>query len=276
MPASISAEVKIATTIRPLKLIAEAIVQDMGLVTSIVEARQSPHHYTMSPSDRVALDQADLLIWIGPKFETYLADFFQHAKNAKEVITAIEMPDLIIYNISSDQIDSHLWLDSRNALLIAQQITQIVIRLDDSNAANYRDNLNKFRSEIDRANIDITAAFSDSTRNSYAVYHDAYQYFEIQFGLSHQFVLLRNPEVEPGIQEILLARKRLREQAPQCLLREYGSNAALIETMLADHELKTITVDLLGFEVTSPTQGYIELMEKVTLSFTNCLYRIDN
>ena len=230
----------------------------------------------MSPSDRVALDQADLLIWIGQKFETYLADFFQHAKHAKEVITAIEMPDLIIYNISSDQIDSHLWLDSRNALLIAQQITQIVIRLDDSNAANYRDNLNKFRSEIDRANIDIMAAFSDSTRNSYAVYHDAYQYLEIQFGLSHQFVLLRNPEVEPGIQEILLARKRLREQAPQCLLREYGSNAALIETMLADHELKTITVDLLGFEVTSPTQGYIELMGKVTLSFTNCLYRIDN
>ncbi len=70
---------QIATTIRPLQLIAEAIVKDVqapGSVKSVIGAGQSPHHYSLSPSSRVVLERADLLIWIGPEFEVYLADLF--------------------------------------------------------------------------------------------------------------------------------------------------------------------------------------------------------
>ncbi|MBL4729432.1 MAG: zinc ABC transporter substrate-binding protein, partial [Gammaproteobacteria bacterium] len=56
----------IVTTIKPLQMIAEAVVQEYGSVSSIVDAQQSPHHFTVSPSDRIALARADMTVWIGP------------------------------------------------------------------------------------------------------------------------------------------------------------------------------------------------------------------
>jgi len=60
------ADVNVVTTIKPLQLIAQAVIKDHGSVSSIVDPQQSPHHFSLSPSDRIALARADLAVWIGP------------------------------------------------------------------------------------------------------------------------------------------------------------------------------------------------------------------
>ncbi|NQV69481.1 MAG: zinc ABC transporter substrate-binding protein [Pseudohongiella sp.] len=270
------ADVNITTTIRPLQLIAETIVQDHGTVTAIIAANQSPHHYVMSPSNRLALAEADLLVWIGPTFETYLADFFVPLKDSRKLLTVSEDENLIRHDIVPGQLDAHLWLDSRNAVLIAESISRAASEQDSAHAAVFRENLNRFKASIDSLNIEIEAAVAASPRAGYAVYHNAYQYFEKQFGLEHQFALLRNPEVQPGIREIVAVRRRFAEEKPRCLLLEPDSNPDLVATAVAGQQLTTLTVDLLGHKVSShqaATQsGYIELMKNVANDFVSCLY----
>ncbi|PCJ24300.1 MAG: hypothetical protein COA96_09900 [SAR86 cluster bacterium] len=266
------ADVNITTTIRPLQLIAEAIVQDKGSVTAIVSASQSPHHYSMSPSDRIALAQADLLIWIGPEFETYLADFFTQRSSSEHVLTLLQADNIILHNIVDGQVDAHLWLDSRNAILIAELITQQASKLDKQNEALFKENLNQFKTQINELNRETEATLSVSPRKSYAVYHNAYQYFEKQFGLNHRFAMLVDPEVQPGIQEIISVRRRFQEQSPECLFIEPDSNLDLVNTTLAGHQLSTTTIDLLGVRITSRQGAYIELMENMARDFASCLY----
>ncbi|MBL4581112.1 MAG: zinc ABC transporter substrate-binding protein [Gammaproteobacteria bacterium] len=265
-------DVSIVTTIKPLQMIAEAVVQEYGSVSSIVDAQQSPHHFTVSPSDRIALARADITVWIGPSFETRISDFFMQAQLKAKTITVIDTPGLRVHTIGNGQLDAHLWLDSSNAIRIATAIAERAAELDPVNAASYSQNLESFGVEIESRNQQIEQRFKAPSKANYAVYHNAYQYFEQQFGLQHDMVILQDPEVQPGIREIIQLRSQVNEQRPSCLLLDFDSSLELVNTVLNGHELKLITVDLLGSNVDSSENTYSEFISNLTDDFYRCLY----
>jgi len=269
---------QIATTIRPLQLIAEAIVKDVqapGSVKSVIGAGQSPHHYSLSPSSRVVLERADLLIWIGPEFEVYLADLFaqmaESDSGSKSTLTAMQLDGINLHKLTATQVDAHLWLDSTNALKIAAAIARFAVEFDSLNADAYEENLSQFTREIESMNVEIASSLALTAR-PYIVYHNAYQYFEKQFGLDHQLSLLSDPETQPGIRELLATRRRIKEESPQCLILEPDSNPNLIATILSGHELSRVTIDLLGYNMNAESGSYIKFMRGVAAAFRNCLY----
>lgn len=262
----------IVTTIKPLQLIAESLIQDNGSVFSIVDSRQPPHHFTVSPSDRVALSRADMAVWIGPLFETHLADFFMHKDMQDKTTTLIEAPGLLLHNTTDNQIDAHLWLDLSNAVKIAEIIAEQVISLDPQREEFYRNNLKIFKANIKSTIHQIEQKLLAQPKADYAVYHNAYQYFERQFGLQHAIVILQNPEVPPSIREIVQLRQQFQQRTPSCLLSEINESADLVNTVLNGHELKSIPVDLLGYRVNSDQDGYIQFISSIADDFTRCLY----
>ncbi len=267
------ADVTVATTIRPLQFIADAIVGTQGRVVAIIDEQDSPHNYSISPSDRINLERADLLVWIGPEFEIFLNDIFEIKSSTGNVINVSNIAGLTIQTLAAQQNDPHLWLDTDNAVLIAEQLANRLIDLDVSNSEIYLQNLATFRRKMENTNQEITALLSEPADDTYLVYHNAYQYFEKQFGLSHQFELLSDPEIQPSMRDILALRNRVQELTPSCLLKETDSNPALIATMLGGHELKQITIDLLGYLVDEGSDAYPQLMKNVATSFANCLFR---
>lgn len=246
-------------------------MQEYGVVTSIVSGQQSPHQFTISPSDRRALGEADMLIWIGADFEIYLADFFEQESRAEITLNTLQLTGLTLYDAAADQLDAHLWLDTGNASKIAEAVAERLSRLDEANASHYRQNLAHFRRGLENTNREISELLQRSPGRSYVVFHNAYQYFEKQFGLQHQFALLNDPETEPGIRQILSTRERISVNKPHCLLHEFTSSMELIGTMLDGYELKTVVVDLLG-EKLSAEDGYIGLISNVAAKFSSCLY----
>ena len=266
------ADVNIVTTIKPLQMIAEAVVQEYGSVSSIVDPQQSPHHFNVSPSDRVNLARADIAVWIGPLFETHISDFFEQAGFKAKTITVIDTLGLQLHSVGDGQIDAHLWLNSSNAVRIAKAIAERAAEMDPVNEASYHQNLEKFSSEIGSKNRQIAQKFQAPSATNYAVYHNAYQYFEKQFGLQHEMVILQDPEVQLGIREIIELRRQVNEQQPSCLLVEFDSSSDLVSTVLNGHELKQITVDLLGSNVNPRGNVYSEYIATLADDFYQCLY----
>jgi zinc transport system substrate-binding protein len=253
-------------------MIAEAVVQEYGSVSSIVDPQQSPHHFTVSPSDRINLARADMAVWIGPLLETHISDFFVQAGFKAKTITVIDIPGLQLHSIGDGQLDTHLWLDSSNAVRIAKVIAERAADMDPVNAISYHQNLEKFSSEIESKNLEIAQKFQSPSATKYGVYHNAYQYFEQQFGLQHDMVILQDPEVQPGIRETIALRRQVNDQRPSCLLLDFDSSSDLVNTVLNDHELKQITVDLLGKNVNSSENAYSEFIANLADDFYECLY----
>ncbi|WP_018403373.1 zinc ABC transporter substrate-binding protein [Marinobacter gelidimuriae] len=67
-----AAETNIVTSIKPLELLVRAVATDDVTVTSLVAPGGSPHNYTLRPSQRRALEQADAIFWVGPEVESFL------------------------------------------------------------------------------------------------------------------------------------------------------------------------------------------------------------
>jgi zinc transport system substrate-binding protein len=266
------ADVNIVTTIKPLQMIAEAVVQEYGSVSSIVDPQQSPHHFNVLPSDRVNLARADMVVWIGPLFETRISDFFEQVDFKAKTITVIDILGLQLHGVGDGQIDAHVWLNSSNAVRIAKAIAEQAAEMDPVNEASYHQNLRKFISQIESTNRQIAQKFQAPSATNYAVYHNAYQYFEKQFGLQHEMVILLDPEVQPGIREIIELRRQVKRQQPSCLLVEFDSSSDLVSTVLNGHELKQITVDLLGSNVNPRGNVYSEYIATLADDFYQCLY----
>ena len=264
-----SAQVSIATTVRPLQLIAESIVGESGTVTSIVGRQDSPHQFVLTPSDRLAIASADLLIWIGPELEVYLADFLNDESRSGSIITVLENPALTIHKIN-DEIDAHFWLNSDNGIALAKEIKDRLIEIDQAQAAQYQSRFESFVAEIETTNRDLTERFSTS-HNNYLVYHNAYQYFERQFGLQHSVALLADPETQPGIQHILRTRELVENSMPNCLLVELESSMELATTLTDGMDIRTVSVDHLGYDVLPSDNPYRQLLLQVAESFESCI-----
>ncbi|MCT4657040.1 MAG: zinc ABC transporter substrate-binding protein [Cohaesibacter sp.] len=69
-----SAAPKVVTTIAPVHSITQAILGDVSKAEMLVPQNASPHSTDFRPSQAKALQQADLVVWVGPGIETFLID----------------------------------------------------------------------------------------------------------------------------------------------------------------------------------------------------------
>ena len=66
------AQVTVLSSIQPLALLAQDLVAPGDRVERLLDADRSPHHYQLKVSDRRLLQNADIVVWIGPELETFL------------------------------------------------------------------------------------------------------------------------------------------------------------------------------------------------------------
>lgn len=263
-------EVSVTVSIRPLQLIAQAIVEDRGTVHSIVDSQDSPHNYSLTPTDRINMQQADLLLRVSPEFEIFLVDIFASQSRSKPLITAASISGISLHNLDDGSADLHLWLNTENAISIAQQLAISLIGLDPENEKEYQEALNQFESDVALLNRSLQNRLSQYQQPDYLVYHDAYQYFERQFGLPGGLALVHDPEVQPSMRDLLALRNKLQVRSPSCILLEADSDEELVNTALENQAIKSEVVDLLGYEIDDGARGYRRLILSVANSFTSC------
>jgi len=67
-----SAAPDVVVSIKPIHSLVAAVLEGVGEPTLIVEGAASPHTFTMKPSNARAVQQADLVFWMGPNMEAFL------------------------------------------------------------------------------------------------------------------------------------------------------------------------------------------------------------
>lgn len=273
------AEVNVVATIQPLALIARAVAGEAVSPRVLVDRQDSAHHFTLSPSDRLAVENADLILWVGPQFEVFLEPMMARLDN-QSLLSALDLPDMALLNLDASTIDPHVWLDPVNAQVIASAVAAELARLDPRQADNYHANLAAFIERLEQLQSQISVELAALPDFSFAVYHNAYQYFEQRFGLNHGVALVDNPEIAPSIQQTLSVQARVREQAPACVLLEPDYSPALLATLMRDSAAEQLAVDLLGYDLSAVTNpdgtaeqaaaGYSQLLLDIASSFSRC------
>lgn len=276
------AQPQVLTSIKPLQLIAADLMDGVAVPELLIPANVSPHHFTLRPSDIRKMTDAGLVLWVGPQMETYLSDFLGELDGKIIVVEVAAQNGVVLHQPGAelasetepqadDRYDPHLWLNTSNARLVAEQLALQLISMDPENQLRYRANLTRFVASIDALEEATMADMVLLKEGRYAVYHDGLQYFERQFGIKHQFVLVPDHEIQPGIRHILDIRSRLDELRPTCLLEDVNSNDSTTETVFGDYPINRVRVDVLG-ETISPGPGsYAQLIGNLAQAINTCL-----
>lgn len=271
------AQPSVVTSIKPLQLIATAVMDGAAQPAVLIPSNQSPHHYVLRPSDVALVNDADVLLWVGGNLETYLSSLFSGADNTTVVLEAASLSGILLQAPGGARLmeiesryDAHLWLNSDNALVIAEHLVAELVRLDSSNAGLYQQNLAAFRTQIAATRELIEVQLAPMAGIPYAVFHDGVQYFERQFGLQHQFVVAPDHENQPGIRHLVDIRTQIAQTHPACLLEDVNASDATVTTVFEDVPVKRVRIDPLGELIKADEQGYASLLSALADAFDTC------
>ncbi|MDE1167525.1 MAG: zinc ABC transporter substrate-binding protein [Pseudomonas sp.] len=285
------AEVRVLTSIKPLQLIAAAVQEGSGSAPEVLlPPGASPHHYALRPSDVRRVGDADLVYWIGPDMEGFLPQVLKN--RSKPTVKVEELPGLHLRRFAADSashaedpdehdhdhrpgsLDSHLWLSTVNARVIAARMAADLSQADPTNAARYQSNAKLFDERMDALDGRIKARVAGVAGKPYFVFHEGFDYFEDAYGLKHTGVFSVAAEVQPGAQHVAAMRARLQEAGKSCVFSEPPARPRLAETLTAGLPVRLAELDGLGgFNEASP-RGYEQLMEKLGNDFAGCLEQL--
>lgn len=278
-PALSYAQTTVVASVKPLQLIAAAITDGVSTPQLLIPANQSPHNFSLRPSDVRHLMQADVVMWVGSGLETYLSSMFAQESQQERLLEAAALPGIALLDLidhahehsAEEHYDPHLWLSTANGRVIAKSLHDKLVAIDSVHAEQYSANLRQFELSLAQLEEDLERQFEPLQAAQFAVFHNGTQYFEEQVGIQHRFVIVPDHEIQPGIRHLLALRAQLAEQPLSCLFEDINSNAATIDTVFQDNPVRRIMLDPLGDAVALSKLGYLQLIQTMANAIQQCL-----
>lgn len=272
-----NAEVKVLASIKPLALIAEAVVQDKAQVDTLLPLQASPHDYALRASDMQRLHGADLVLWIGPELESFLQRPLNNIAATKRMtiypLTGLFWPQEEqerhheVVHTHTHTHDPHLWLDPRNAVVIARALAARLGEIDTRSAARYHANAEAFAAEQESLDQRLQELLKPLAQRGFAVYHEGYSHFAARYGLHQVAYVTLSPERRPGAKHLYRLRQQLAGNA-SCLFIESYYDTRIGADLARELNLRLATLDPIGNEAVAT---YTQLLEQLANGFKDCL-----
>jgi len=90
-----AAEVSVVASIKPVHSLTAAVMQGAGEPRLIVRGGASPHSTSLRPSDAAALEEADVVVWVGEGLESFLESALESLAPDARVVELAEAPGLL-------------------------------------------------------------------------------------------------------------------------------------------------------------------------------------
>jgi zinc transport system substrate-binding protein len=280
---------RVAASLPPLQGLAAAVLDGIAEPELLVRSGGSEHAYAVKPSDARILATADLVIWIGPGLETFLAKPIATLARPGAALTIAELPGLAVlprrtgkgWAVDHDHaggegaedgpLDLHLWLDPQNALRIVSAIADRLAALDPAQADRYRRNEMAARARILQIEDALRWTLEPVRAVPFLVFHDAYQYLERRYGLTAVGAVAIDPERPPGARHLAELRRRIAATGARCIFAEPQFKPDLVETLREGTNLRAGVLDPIGADLPRGAGQYEALMRALGESLRECL-----
>ena len=289
-----AANATVVASLKPLGFIASAIADGVTDTQVLLPDGASEHDYSLRPSDVKRLQGADLVVWIGPEMEAFMEKSVKNIPNAKQVTIAQlnDVKPLLMKGADDDDDDHghndaggeksdehhhhgdynmHLWLSPEIARASAVAIHEKLVELMPQSRAKLDANLKDFEAQLASTETQVGNELAPLKGKGYFVFHDAYGYFEKQFGLTPLGHFTVNPEIQPGAQRLHEIRTQLVEQKATCVFAEPQFRPAVVEAVARGTSVRMGTLDPLGTNIKLGKTSYSAFLNQLANQYASCL-----
>lgn len=299
----------VVVSIKPLHALVAGVMTGVGTPKLLLEGGQSPHTYTLKPSDARALSQADVVFWIGPALETFLVkpltalpgsarrvalseadgvrllpiraggaweqhahgEEHDHAHHHHDAGKADHDPHQDDDDEAHESFDPHLWLDPANAKAMVQAIAATLTQARPADGDTFRRNAADLTARLEALDHALANQLAPIKNRAYIVYHDAYQYLETRYGLSPAGAITLDPERPASAKRIAEIRAKITATGAGCVFAEPQFPPSIVQSVVEGTGARVGILDPLGAELKPGADAYFMLLEGLGRSLTTCL-----
>lgn len=292
------ADAAVVASLKPLGFIASAIADGVTETQVLLPDGASEHDYSLRPSDAKRLQNADLVVWIGPEMEAFMDKSTQSISAAKKVtISQLDGVKPLLMKGADDDGDEgaeegdhdhahgekgdahhhhgeynmHLWLSPEIARLSAVAIHDKLVELMPQSRARLDANLKDFEANLAATDKQVANELAPVKGKGYFVFHDAYGYYEKHYGLTPLGHFTVNPEIQPGAQRLHQIRTQLVEQKATCVFAEPQFRPAVVESVARGTNVRMGTLDPLGTNIQLSKESYPAFLTQLATQYASCL-----
>lgn len=292
------ADAAVVASLKPLGFIASAIADGVTETHVLLPDGASEHDYSLRPSDAKRLQNADLVVWIGPEMEAFMDKSTQSISAGKKVTIAQldGVKPLLMKGADDDgdegaeegdhdhahgekgdahhhhgEYNMHLWLSPEIARLSAVAIHDKLVELMPQSRARLDANLKDFEANLAATDKQVANELAPVKGKGYFVFHDAYGYYEKHYGLTPLGHFTVNPEIQPGAQRLHQIRTQLVEQKATCVFAEPQFRPAVVESVARGTNVRMGTLDPLGTNIQLSKESYPAFLAQLATQYASCL-----
>jgi len=284
---STSAEApKVVVSLKPLHSLVAGVMAGVGEPLLLIQGGGSPHGYTLRPSEARMLSEAQLVVWVGPRLESFLEKSLSTlAGKARQLELSRELEAEMLpvreggfwethasdeghgpgdagepaHHLHGER-NQHLWLDPLLAKQIVARTAAVLTDIDPVHAGQYRHNAARVQTRLDTLHAGLKTRLAPVRTIPYIVFHDAYPYFEAAYGLNAVGSVTLTVDRKPGARRIEKIRKKIRELNARCVFSEPQFEPRLVATVIEGTGARTGILDPLGAALPSGEECYFQLM----------------
>ena len=285
----------VAADIAPVHSLVSRVMDGIGAPKLVVQSGASPHGYRLRPSEAKALQDADLVFWMGEELTPWLDGALKTLASKASITTLMDQEGVILHDFRESVLfeahdhsdhddekdhddhddhgghDPHSWLSPENAKLWLNIIASKLSVSDPENAATYFMNAAAGQTEIEEMITEVSATLKPVQSGKFVVFHDAYQYFENDFDFYASGAISLSDASDPSPARVAKIQKRIRDEGIQCVLAEPQFKRGLVATVMEGSEATASVIDPLGADLKTGPKLYTQLIINMAKTLRNCL-----
>ncbi len=225
--------VRIVAGFARLAEVAERIGGEGVAVTDLTPPGAEPHDLELTSDEIDAVDDADLMLYLGGGFQPGLAEASHRAGVAVDLLGA------------QDGKDPHIWLDPQRLAEAAVVVERELVAIDAAGADGYRRRAAAFRDELAALDQEMAAGLATCERREIVTAHEAFGHLARRYDLVQEPITGISPEAEPDPDRLadlvdlvrankvttVFTERLVSPRVAQALAREAGVKVAVLDPL---------------------------------------------
>ena len=283
---------RVAVDIAPVHSLVARVMEGVGTPDLIIPPGASPHEYNLRPSEAAALQNADLVFWVGYSLTPWLEKAIDTLAEDAIVTELFEVEGTLKLPFRQgalfeehddhdghdehdghdhDGDDPHAWLSPDNAAMWLNAIAERLSKIDPDNAGQYQLNAAAGQKDLSDLATEIEGILAPLQGRNFIVFHDAYQYFEETFNFYAAGAISLSDARDPSPARIAEIQNRINEQSISCVLSEPQYNPNIVAAVTNGSEVKMGILDPLGVGLEVGETLYFQTLRNLAKALSDCL-----
>ena len=264
----------------------DQIAHDTVALQCLMSANQDPHTYSAIPSNRQAIEEAQLVLYDGYEFAPSLEKLVKSTSTESPKVAVYEeaVPNPLMGHHHHDEHeeeeelepDPHVWYDVENTIKSVEVIKNHLAQVNPTEADLYSQNAQQFETQLEKLDswIKEQIATIPPSQRTLVTTHDAFKYYAQAYGLNSSEALQGlSTEEQPTATQVKELVNKVKSAKVPTIFAEVAGNDRVISTVAREANITVSQQELLagGLGEGNQTDTYIGMMTSNTCTIVEGL-----